>query len=226
MLPEVDASLCNGCGVCSEFCAYNALAGLGRRILVFPELCHSCGGCALLCPQHAIREIPSPIGTIQSSAADGFELVSGSLTVGKAMSPPLIRAVKKNLDNDRVNIIDCPPGNSCPMTTAVRDADFVILVSEPTPFGLHDLKLAVDTVKELGLPHGIILNRSDSGDRGVHDFCRDSGIPLLLEIPESRHIAESYSRGIPMLRAEKNLEPQFKSLWNHIRILCSKELSS
>lgn len=141
--PSIDESLCNGCGACSGICRYNALVNLGKRVLFFPELCHSCGGCSLICPVGAIREEASEIGNLDFARIDRLKLLSGTLSVGRAMSPPLIRAVKKHIPEHGLSIIDCPPGTSCPMVASIRNSDFVLLVTEPTPFGLHDLKLAV-----------------------------------------------------------------------------------
>ena len=195
LVPEVDAEKCTACGKCSQICQFNAIITLGSKAMVFPEMCHSCGGCATICPTGAIREVDSEIGTVKRGISGEITVFEGVLDIGHAMAPPIIRAVKKNISDDLLNIIDCPPGTSCPLLTAVKGVDFVILVTEPTPFGLHDLKLSVDTMRELKLPFGIIINRSDSGDSRVVDYCNEENIELLLEIPESRTIAEAYSRG-------------------------------
>ncbi len=195
LVPEVDESLCDGCGECSRFCAYHAIVAAGARALVFPEMCHGCGGCLKVCPRGAIREVPRRIGLVERRQAGHISLVTGRLDVGSVLAPPLIRAVKRRLDPSLPVIIDAPPGTSCPVVTAVRGADFVLLVTEPTPFGLHDLQLAVETVRELAAPFAVALNRAGSGDDRVQRYCRDAGIPILLEIPDDRRIAESYSRG-------------------------------
>ncbi|HUT54320.1 MAG TPA: ATP-binding protein [bacterium] len=205
-VPEVDESLCDGCAQCSSVCQYHAIVSFGTAPLVFPEMCHGCGGCAKACPQGAIRETDHRIGEIETMASGNITLMQGKLDVGSAMAPPLIRAVKERLINGVPAILDAPPGTSCPVIAAVRDADLVLLVTEPTPFGLHDLRLAVDMVKELRVPFGVVVNRVGIGDDRVHEFCREEAIPILLEIPDDRRIAEAYSRGeliidtLPQLR--------------------------
>lgn len=194
-VPSVDASLCTGCGICSAFCEYNAIACAGGTAMVFPEMCHGCGGCALVCPEKAIAETEHRIGAVEILEAGNIMLIRGRLDVGAAMSPPLIRHVKQRASAGIPRIIDCPPGTSCPVITAMKGSDMVLLVTEPTPFGLNDLELAVETVKELGIPFGVVLNRSGSGDGRVQEFCSSRGIPLLLEIPDDRRYAEAYSRG-------------------------------
>lgn len=211
-VPVVDSARCTGCGQCAAICEFNALAVAGKSVLVFEELCHSCGGCARICPVQAITEQPRGIGKIRSGQFGTIRLTEGRLDIGRAMAPPLIRAVKKSADPKLPVLIDCPPGTSCPMITAVKGSDFAILVTEPTPFGLHDLTLAVETVRLLGIPFGVIINRSDSGDARVVKYCEKDKIRLLLQIPESRKIAEAYSRGESILSAESKLKPEFQKL--------------
>ena len=206
-VPQVDAEKCNRCGKCSELCQYNAIAVVKTGALVFTELCHGCGGCTQVCPEGAISEVSRPLGVLEIGRADGVDFVHGRLRVGEAMSPPLIRAVKKHARNDGITIIDCPPGTSCPVITAMKGCDYVVLVTEPTPFGLHDLTLAVETARRMRLPFGVIINRADVGDDRVRRYCSNERIPILLEIPDDRRIAEGYSRGqaatetVPALRA-------------------------
>jgi len=194
-VPQVDESLCDGCGECSRFCEYHAIVSFGAKPLVFPEMCHGCGGCAKVCPKKAIREVDKRMGVVETAQADNITLIQGRLDVGVAMAPPLIRAVKARLENGGPAILDAPPGTSCPVIATIRGADFVVLVTEPTPFGLHDLKLAVDMVRELGIPFGVVVNRVGIGDDRVHVYCGEQNIPVLLEIPDDRRIAEAYSRG-------------------------------
>jgi len=215
-VPEIDAATCRACGECMRICRFNAIISLGAKALVFPELCHSCGGCARVCPSGAISEIPRRIGTIDSGIAGHVTLVQGRLDVGNAMATPLIRAVKRHADRGVATIIDCPPGTSCPMITAVRGADFVILVTEPTPFGLHDLTLAVETVRTLAIPFGVIVNRADTGDSRVADYCSHEEIPILLNIPENRRAAEAYSRGESILSAMPDLTAALRAIWRRI----------
>lgn len=194
-IPQVDESLCDGCGECGKFCEYHAIVTFGTAPLVFPEMCHGCGGCTMVCPQKAIREIDKRIGVVETVQAGNITLIQGLLDVGVAMAPPLIRAVKARLKNGLPAILDAPPGTSCPVIATLRETDFVVLVTEPTPFGLHDLKLAVDMVRELGIPFGVVVNRVGVGDDRVHLYCNDQKIPVILEIPDDRRIAEVYSRG-------------------------------
>jgi MinD superfamily P-loop ATPase len=194
-VPRVDESLCDGCGECSRFCACHAIATAGGPPLVFADMCHGCGGCARVCPRRAISEADHRIGVVETSTAGNITLIQGRLDVGVAMAPPLIRAVKARLSPGIPAIVDAPPGTSCPVIAALRGADFVLLATEPTPFGLNDLALAVETVRALALPFGVAINRVGVGDDRVHGYCREQGIPILLEIPDDRRIAESYSRG-------------------------------
>lgn len=216
-IPSVDLSRCTGCGQCSTICKFNALAVAGKTVLVFDDLCHSCGGCARICPEHAITEQPHSVGKIVRGQSGNIQFTEGRLNVGHAMAPPVIRAVKKAADPKLPVLIDCPPGTSCPMITAVKGSDFVILVTEPTPFGLHDLTLAVETVRLLNLPFGVVINRSDAGDNRVVTYCKKEHIRLLLQIPESRKIAEAYSRGESILAAAPELAAALRTLLKEIQ---------
>jgi len=211
--PKVDPARCDGCGECSRFCAYHAIAIIGGKPLIFPDMCHGCGGCILVCPPMAISEGANRIGVIEEVHAGRITLLQGRLDVGKAMAPPLIRAVKSRLRNNMPAILDAPPGTSCPVVTTVRGINAIILVTEPTPFGLHDLRLAVETVRKLHIPFGVVVNRVGIGDDRVHDFCRTEGIPILLEIPDDRRIAEAYSRGEPIVDALPEYRALFQSLY-------------
>jgi len=211
-IPSVDEAKCNACGECGRICQYHAIVSLKTKPLVFPELCHGCGGCAKVCPTGAITEVDREIGVVEVGTCDGIGFAQGRLNIGHPMSPPLIRAVKKHASDEGLTVIDCPPGTSCPVIAAVRGTDFVLLVTEPTPFGLHDLKLAVETVRELGLRFGVVINRADIGDGRVSDFCRTEDIPILLEIPEDRRIAEAYSRGESILNTLSSIRPAFAAL--------------
>ncbi len=211
-IPEVNRSLCNACGECAELCQFNAIVTQGQYALVFPELCHSCGGCIKVCPENAITEIEKPIGSLTRGRSGNIEYIQGKLDIGNAMSPPLIRAVKAEEREDCLTIIDCPPGTSCPMIVTVRDADFVLLVTEPTPFGLHDLKLAVETVRELQRPFAVIINRADAGDDRVEQYCRNENINVLLRIPETRIAAEASSRGETILSVFPEMEEELRAM--------------
>jgi MinD superfamily P-loop ATPase len=213
----VDETKCDGCGKCAEICQYNALAALKTDVLVFPELCHGCGGCMLICPQAAITEGHREIGVLESGHAGIVAFVHGRLRVGEAMAPPLIRSVKKHATGEMLNIIDAPPGTSCPVITAVRGCDYVILVTEPTPFGLHDLKLAVETVREMRLPFGVLINRANIGDDRVRTYCVTEDIHILAEIPDDRRIAEAYSRGEPAVNVLPEYRQAFHRLWADVK---------
>ena len=229
-VPLVDLTKCTACGRCAEICQYNAVAVVKTGPLVFPELCHGCGGCALLCPAGAVSEDSREIGVLESGHAGKMEFVHGRLRPGEAMSPPLIRAVRKHALPDRINIIDSPPGTSCPVITAIKDSDYLVLVTEPTPFGLHDLTLAVETARKMHLPFGVIINRADVGDLRVRDYCRRQGISVLLEIPHDRRIAEAYSRGQPMVEALPESRRDFLSLMDRVRdsvqLACTRDAST
>jgi len=216
-VPEVDDCLCVACGECARFCAYNAIACFGDHTLVFPEMCHGCGGCAKVCRGKAIRETRHRIGAVTTRQAGRIALVQGRLAVGAALSPPVIRAVKRHLRNGGLAILDAPPGTSCPAIATLQGADFALLVAEPTPFGLHDLRMAVDVVRQLSVPFGVIVNRIGIGDGRVHSYCRDAGIPVLLEIPEDRRVAEACSRGEAILDAMPEYRHGFERLARRLR---------
>jgi MinD superfamily P-loop ATPase len=201
-VPVVDMDKCTLCGKCSEVCRFSAIVVIGDQVLTFPEMCHGCGGCSLLCPERAIGEGSRELGVLETGFTGPVEFVQGRLRVGEAMSPPLIRAVKEKINPNKVAILDAPPGASCPVINTVMGSDFVILVTEPTPFGLHDLRIAVEALAPLEIPCGVILNRSDVGDREVQQFCAESCIPVLAEMPHSRRIAEGYAKGNLMVVEE------------------------
>ena len=194
-VPKVNEDKCSGCGICGEVCQYSAIVCMKGKVLVFPELCHSCGGCQRFCPEKAISEEGREVGVVETGLAKSFRFGQGRLRIGEVMAPPLIKAVKAVAIDAEIVIVDAPPGTSCPVIEAVRDSDFIILVTEPTPFGLNDLKLAVEMVRVLGIPFAVAVNRCDVGDCAVTDHCMDEGIEVILEIPNDRRIAEAYSRG-------------------------------
>ena len=212
LVPEVDESLCDGCGACGRFCEFNAIVSYGTAPLLFPELCHGCGGCTRVCPQGALHEVDKRIGVIQKAQAGNVSLIQGLLDIGVAMAPPLIGAVKKRQEDGVLTLLDAPPGTSCPVIATIKDVDFVVLVTEPTPFGLNDLTLAVAMVRELGLPFGVVVNRMGMGDDRVHRFCEQEDVEILMEIPEDRRIAEAYSRGELMVDAFPEYRELFQGL--------------
>jgi MinD superfamily P-loop ATPase len=216
-VPEVDEVRCTRCGRCGDFCPSHAIVCLGTAVLTFPELCHGCGGCALVCPEKAIRELPRAIGELARGAAGPIRFVEGRLHIGQPMSPPIIRAVKRHLPVTGIAILDAPPGTACPMVDTVRDADFVLLVTEPTVFGLHDLTLAVEVVRRVGVPFGVALNRVGSGDDGVQRYCAHADIPVLLQVPEDRRIAEISSRGELAARSFPGFDHWMTVLFDRLR---------
>lgn len=217
MVPEVDLTLCTYCGKCAEICQFSAIAQFGEALLTFPEMCHSCEGCIMVCPENAITKGKRELGDLIKGKANGIDLTYGNLRVGEAMSPPLIEKVKEHIDDNIINIIDAPPGTSCPVIAALRNSDFVLLVTEPTPFGLNDLVLAVEAVRTLGLPFGIVINRCDTGNEETKKYAKRERIPILMEIPDKREIAVNYSKGILMINAIPEMKDQFRSLYTDIR---------
>ena len=195
LIPKIDLDKCTFCGECAKICEFNAIAVLLDKVMVFPSLCHSCGGCFHVCPERAITEVPRPVGTIADGIGTGVRFIEGRLNIGEAMAPPITTKMKRNLPDTEVTIIDAPPGTSCPVIEAVRDTDFVVLVTEPTPFGLNDLKLAVGMVRTLHLPFGVVINRSDLGDDRVIQYCAEEQVDVMMHIPFNRALAESYAVG-------------------------------
>ena len=225
-VPEVDKSKCNFCGKCAEICQFKAIIVVGKTVLTFHELCHGCGGCTRICPEEAITEGEKEIGVLEKGRKDGIEFIHGKLNIGEAMSPPLIKRVRRYESREKITIIDAPPGTSCPVIASIKDTDFVLLVTEPTPFGLYDLKLAVGAVKMLGIPHGLIINRSDIGDNRVKDYADRENIPILMEIPFDKNIAKAYSKGIPMVDAIPVWKDRFLELYAKVKGLLNERAGS
>jgi MinD superfamily P-loop ATPase len=220
LIPEVDYDKCTFCGRCAEVCAYHALAVVKQSVLVFPELCHGCGSCTLNCPEEAIHEVLNVTGIIEEGRTGNIRFAHGILNIGEAMAVPVIRELKRRIGGNATNrivILDASPGTSCPVVETMRGADFVLMVTEPTPFGLHDLKLAVEVARgELGLPVGVVINRDGVGDRGVEDHCAAEGIPILMHIPLNRRIAEAYSEGVMIVEALPEYRERFVELYRCI----------
>lgn len=215
-VPKIDKDRCTYCGRCAEVCAYNAIAVVKENVLLFAELCHGCGGCTLLCPEKAMSEQNREIGVLEEGKSDSIRFLHGTLNIGEAMATPLIRTLKKKLEPSDVNIIDVPPGTSCPVIEAVKDSDFTILVTEPTPFGLNDLMLAIGLVRNLGITHGVVINQADIGDEKVKEYCQKEGIPVIAEIPYDREVAVLYSRGLPMLIEGEKYRIIFRRMWKSV----------
>jgi len=224
--PKIDEGLCDHCGKCSEFCEFHAIAVVGNKAIVFPELCHGCGGCVLVCPKKAIAEENRQVGVIKKGVMGNIELVYGELNVGEPMPVPVIREVKTSIDPNRTTIIDVPPGTSCPVIESIHGSDYCLLVSEPTPFGLHDMKLMVEILKEIKVPFGVVVNRAGIGDRKIYDYCRAENIPILLEIPFEKRIAELYSVGIPFAMEIPEWKNRFRSLLSNVMERASASTAS
>jgi len=200
LLPRVDENLCTHCGKCAEACEFKAIAIIGNKILVYNDLCHGCGLCTMVCPTGAITETPHELGVIELGEADGFQFARGVLNIGEAMATPIIHELKDELDPNHLAILDAPPGTGCPTIAAIHGADIALLVTESTPFGLHDLRAAVGVARSLSVPVAVIINRYGIGDNRVESYCAAEGIPIVLKIPFSREIASLYSRGIPFVK--------------------------
>ena len=195
LYPVVDENKCISCGKCAEICQYNAITIIGEKPLVFPGMCHDCEGCYVVCPAGAITLTEREIGIIEIGQAGKIHSIHGKLNIGQVMSPPLIRAVKHHIPEDGLTIVDCPPGTSCPVIEAVRGADYTVLVTEPTPFGLNDLRLAVEALRELNIPYGVFINRHDIGTQDTLRYCEKEYIPVLGTLPDDKRIAGAYSKG-------------------------------
>ena len=215
-VPEVDKEICTFCGKCAKVCAYNAIAVLEKDVLVFEDLCHGCGGCSILCPRGAIKEKDKQIGVIDLGSKDGLRFIQGKLNIGQVLAPPVIRKVKKHIEREKTVIIDAPPGTSCPVVEAVKGSDFCLLVTEPTPFGLNDLTLAVEVLKQLKIPFGVVINRADMGDSGVEEYCLDNSIPVMMKIPFDKDIAVFYSKGEPFVIEMQEYKNKFIDLYDQI----------
>jgi MinD superfamily P-loop ATPase len=217
-VPVLDANLCRLCGACAELCQFKAISLMGSRLLLFPDQCHGCGGCLRICPEQALRKGTRQLGTVELGfTASGIPCLTGRLRIGEAMSPPLMAKVRQRMHGIAERgtldiIIDAPPGVSCPAMTAVLDADVILLVTEPTPFGLHDFRLAWQAFRPLGRPMGVVINRAGLGDDGVQRFCREQGLPILAEIPFHRDIAEHYARGGVLAELDGEMATVFQDL--------------
>ena len=224
-IPRVDEEKCTYCGKCAQVCAYNAIAVVGEKVLIFPELCHGCGACSYLCPEDAISEEGREIGVLQFGQAKGIEFIQGKLTIGEVAAPRVIREVKEHINREKLVIIDVSPGTSCPVVEAIKGSDFCLLVTEPTPFGLNDLTLAVDMLNKVDIPRGVVINRDGAGDNKVEEYCRQESIPILLRIPLDINIAQLYSRGITLVEGMPQWQEAFLNLFGKIRQIVDKRKS-
>ncbi|MEN8121190.1 MAG: ATP-binding protein [Bacteroidota bacterium] len=220
MIPELKEDKCTLCGICHKVCNYHAAIQLGPTIMIFPELCHSCYACSELCPANALPMIPVKMGELSHYENGQLSFIESRLEIGQEQAVPLIAQtidyVNDKFDNNNIKIYDSPPGTSCPVIEATKDADFVILVTEPTPFGFHDLKLAVDTMSELKKEYGVVINRYGIGNDDVLEYCNEQQIPVLAKIPNSRKIAEIYSSGELIYKQVPEFKEQLKSIKDFI----------
>ena len=222
-VPVVDLDRCTRCGLCSEACAFHAILVLGTTTLVLPELCHGCGACAHVCPEKAITEQGREVGAVELGRVGGLSFAAGRLNVGEPMAGPVIRAVKRHADPSRLVIVDAPPGTACPVVETLKGSDFCLLVTEPTPFGLSDMTLAVEVVKELALPCGVVVNKDGTGAEGIEEYCRKQEIPILMRIPLDRGIAELYCRGVTLAEGMPAWGDAFRHLHDDVVCLAGRE---
>lgn len=214
LVPEIETTECNFCGLCAKVCQFNAIAVVKDNVLVFPEICHHCGACAIACPNDAIKEVERTIGVVEANENGTF--LQGKLDVGEPISIPILNELKKRIKGDTFVILDCPPGASCTVVTAIEGCDYCVLITEPTPFGLHDIKIAVQLVRKMGIPFGVVLNKASDDNRSIHDFCQNEGIEILMEIPFSKEIAEGYSKGILPVENNEMWKEKFTKLYEKI----------
>lgn len=225
LIPEVDSDVCAGRGVCAEVCQFHAIVTLGGKTLVFPELCHGCGSCTLVCPEKAITEIPKSLGHLESGRVNGgMFFAHGVLNIGEPMAVPVISQLKdwQAFPQSTISIVDSPPGASCPVVESLRGADFILLITEPTPFGLHDLRLAVQLTRELNIPAGVIVNRDGIGDEGVDIYCGESDVPILMRIPFDRELGANLAQGKSLVEVAPEYKQRFIDLYSRIKTILNE----
>jgi MinD superfamily P-loop ATPase len=232
-VPRIDLEKCSFCKKCMDICRYGAIAVLKKDVMIFENLCHSCGGCFAVCPENALIEQQRILGqiehqtighqTIEHQTRDHISFTHGRLDIGQVMVPPIIKKVRSFTKHNQVTIIDAPPGTSCPVIAAMKGAHFILLVTEPTPFGLHDLKLAVETVRILDIPHGLIINRAGLGNDDVKFYAMEQNIPILMEIPFDKRIAQIYSNGQIVAEILPGYKEKFQDLYDRIIQLMEKK---
>jgi len=220
LVPEADMTKCNSCGLCAKACQFNAIAVVKGKVLVFSEICHHCGACIIACPNNAIFEVKRTIGVVEANSDDTF--LQGKLNVGEPITIPIIMELKKRMKEDTAVVLDCSPGASCTVVQSIEGCDYCVLVTEPTPFGLHDLQIAVKLMRKIGIPFGIVLNKASDSSRLIHDFCLSEGIELLMEIPFSKEIAEAYSKGTLPVHNNDFWKEKFRKLYERIERSANK----
>ncbi len=221
-VPQVDEARCTYCGACADLCQFKAITVFDKVILTFPDMCHGCGGCLAICPTQAVQAGRRQLGQIQWGQAEGIGFLSGTLRIGEAMSPPLMRQVKEQLwdllaATPQDVLIDAPAGVSCPALNAVMDSDVILLVTEPTPFGFFDFQLAYEAFRPLGKPFAVVINRAGLGNEAIYRFCTAQGLPILAEIPYDRAIAEAYARGQILALLRPDLREVFVRLASQLQ---------
>lgn len=225
-IPVINKDICSLCGRCVEVCQFHALAKIGKTIMTFPQLCHGCGSCTINCPEHAIDELANPIGVIESGVtAHGLIFSQGRLNISEPMATPIIRQLKRTISaNDSIVVLDAPPGASCSVVETLRNVDFVLLVAEPTPFGVHDLKQMMGIVTEMGIPAGVIINREKSSFSPLEDLCSDFHVPILMHIPFDRQIAAGLAEGQSLIEINPNYSQRLQDVYHQISsIIASKK---
>ncbi|MFO7881952.1 MAG: ATP-binding protein [Kosmotogaceae bacterium] len=220
LIPEVNNEKCTRCGKCAEVCQFGAIAVFETGVLVFDGLCHGCGACSIVCPENAITEVPKSIGKIKlGNAEDNLAFGMGLLNIGEMSGVPIIRHLKKHIDDNRTVILDSPPGVSCPVVETLRGADSALLVTEATPLGFHDLLLAVDVVREMGIPMGVVVNRASDDYEQIEKYVEVENIPLLGKIPYDKKIAEKYSRGELFVKEDKDWFEEIRNIFERIKVV-------
>ena len=205
---------CDFCGICAKTCQFNAIAVVKDQVLLFPKICHHCGACKIACPKDALKEVERTIGEVEANFDGTF--VQGKLDIGEPISIPILSELKMRIREDMLVILDCPPGASCAVVNSIEGCDYCVLITEPTPFGLHDIKIAVQLVRNMGIPFGVVLNKASINNKPIYDFCQSEAIDILMEIPFSEEIAQSYSKGILPVEINDSWKEKFKELYEKI----------
>lgn len=218
-IPVINKDTCSLCGRCVEVCQFHALAKIGKMIMTFPQLCHGCGSCTVNCPESAIEELANPIGVIESGVtAHGLNFSQGRLNISEPMSTPVIRQLKKSITtkDESIVVLDAPPGASCSVVETLRGVDFVLLIAEPTPFGVHDLKQMIGIVTEMGIPAGVIINREKAMFMPLKDLCTEVHIPILMNIPFDRRIAAGLAEGLTLIEINPDYSQRLQDVYRQI----------